>query len=237
MMILLLSSGSVRAAESQDLQDVEKAQHLVEDKKPKEAVDLLGAVISRSPSFVPAYFHRGMALFQMEEYDRALSNYNKAVEINPKFAQAYLGRAMVYFVKRDLDQVILDLNRALDLEPQMAVAYYNRGVAYSYQEKFDQAFEDLSKAKSLGYAVEDELLQQVWGLSHPDRVIEEAAQEIKKDAKNGQAYYNRAVARFYKKDYQGALDDLNKAKHLGVKVEEDMVTSIQARVDSEQHAG
>ncbi len=226
-LLSLAVAGTVQAAESPDLRDVEKARQLMEAKKPGEALGLLEQVLARNPSYVPAYFHRGMALIQTEEYDRALSNFNKAVEINPKFAQAYLGRSMVYFLKHDLDACIADLGRVLDLEPQLAAAYYNRGVAYAYQEKFDKAFEDLSKAKSLGYAVEEELLQQAWSLSHPERVVDEATKEIGKNPKNGQAFYNRAVARYYLKDYQAALEDLNKAGNLGVTVDPGMIENIQ----------
>ncbi len=221
----------VHGAESQDFQDVGKAQQLVEAKQPQDAMILLGQVIARNPSFVSAYFQRGMALIQTAQYDRALSNFNKAVEINPKFAQAYLGRSMVYFLKHDVDKTIMDLNRTLDLEPQLAVAFYNRGVAYSYQENFSRAFEDLSKAKKLGYAVEEELIQQVWSLSHTERVVEEASKEIGKDPQNGQAYYNRAVARYYRKEYQAALEDCNKAKKLGVTVEEGMLEAIQSHLE------
>ncbi len=216
------------AADSPDLRDVEQAHQLAEAGKSDEALKLLDAVTVRNPAFGPAYFHRGMILLRANELDRSLSNFNKALEMDAKFTQAYLGRAMVYFIKRDLDATIRDLNKALALDSQLAVAYYNRGIAYSYQEAFGKAFDDLSMAKKFGYPVEAELLEQVWGLGHTDSVVAEASAKILQNPADGPAYYNRAVARYYRKEYSTALEDLNQAKKLGVEVEDAFLQELES---------
>ena len=230
--VLLAMAGPAAAADAPASADpVKQALELANAGKNKEALDRLAEAIKAEPSRPELYFHRGMILVRTDELDRALSNFNKAAELNPKFAQAYVGRAMVQFLKHDLDQTIQELNEAVDLDPSLAVAYYNRGVAKSYKEDFVSAYNDLAKAKSLGHPVEEELLKQVWGLAHPEQVIKAADDEIKKDPKKGEAYYNRAVARYYQKDYEGTLQDLNKAKSLGLASVDDFIKAVQNQID------
>ncbi len=228
---LVLGQALAFAADTPAVDPVKQALALADAGKNQEALDQLAEAIKAEPSRPELYFHRGMILVRTNDLDRALSNFNKASEISPKFAQAYVGRAMVQFLKHDLDQTILDLNRAVDLDPALAVAYYNRGVAKSYKEQFESAYKDLAKAKSLGHAVEDELLKQVWGLAHPEEVIKTAEDELKKDPKKGEAYYNRAVARYYKRDFAGTLEDLNKAKSLGIDSVDDFIKAVQHQID------
>jgi len=216
------------AAESQDLQDVERAHKLVEDGNLDEALKILDSVTLRSPAYAPAFFHRGMIFMQSDELERSLSNFNKALALDVEFTQAYLGRSMVHFLRHDLDATIKDLDRALAIDSELAVAYYNRGIARSYQQDFTRAFDDLTQAKNFGYPVEEELLQQVWGLGHTDSVVAESNAQIVKNPEDGPAYYNRAVARYYRKEYTEALGDLYKAKSLGVDVEEEFIAELEA---------
>ncbi|MBP9864850.1 MAG: tetratricopeptide repeat protein [Candidatus Omnitrophica bacterium] len=219
---------ALAAGEPQDSKDVEEAHRLVEAGKLDEALKLLDQVTLRSPAFAPAFFHRGMIFMQSQELDRSLSNFNKALALDAEFTQAYLGRSMVYFIQRDLDATVGDLDKALALDPELAVGYYNRGVARSYQQDFGRSFDDLSMAKKYGYPVEEELMQQVWGLGHTDSIVAEADAQILKNPEDGSAYYNRAVARYYRKEYETALADLNKAKTLGVQVEDAFVQELES---------
>lgn len=219
---------SFAAGETQDSKDIEEAHKLAETGKKDEALKLLDQITVRSPAYAPAFFHRGMILMQAQELERSLSNFNKAIVLEAKFTQAYLGRSMVYFMQKDLEATIRDLDKALVLDPELAVAYYNRGVARSYQQDFGRSFDDLSMAKKYGYPVEEELMQQVWGLGHTDSVVAEADAQILKNPEDGPAYYNRAVARYYRKEYENALGDLNKAKSLGVEVEDAFVAELES---------
>lgn len=226
----LLLTSAAYADPAADLKDVEKAYELANNGQRDDALKLLDDVITRNSSFAPAYFHRGMLLMQTDELDRALSNFNKALQIDAELTQAYLGRAMVYFMKQDLDSTIKDLDQAIERDPELAVAYYNRGIAYSYKEDFMRAFDDLSAARKYGYPVEDELIEQVWGLGHTENVVAEATANILKNPEDGPSYYNRAVAQYYQKQYPQALEDLQRAQKLGVEVEEGFVEELETLI-------
>ena len=58
-----------------------------------------------------------------------------------------------------------------------------------------------------------------------------APKPAEQDPKKGELYYNRAVARYYKKDYEGTLQDLKKAKSLGVDSADDFIKAVQHQME------
>ncbi len=92
------------------------------------------------------YFNRGAIYSQEKEFDRAISNYNKAIEINPNFVVAYLDRGVAYSKLGEDDRAISDYNKAIEIYPRYAKAFYNRGFIYLKKSDFDRAISDFSKA-------------------------------------------------------------------------------------------
>ena len=60
-----------------------------------------------------------------------------------------------------------------------------------------------------------------------DDVIFVFSEAIKKSSHNTGAYYNRAVAYFYKKDYDRCWKDVHKAESLGYKFSPDFIKSLK----------
>jgi tetratricopeptide (TPR) repeat protein len=54
------------------------------------------------------YVRRGNDYAKKGQYDEAISDYNKALEINPRYAEAYCGRGLAYDNKGQYDQAISD---------------------------------------------------------------------------------------------------------------------------------
>ncbi len=75
-----------------------------------------------------AYNKRGVAYARKGQYDQAISDFNKALEINPRYATAYYNRGVAYARKGQYDQAISDFTKALEINPRYATAYYNRGL-------------------------------------------------------------------------------------------------------------
>ena len=94
------------------------------------------------------YFSRGTACAKKGQYDRAISNYDKAVVIDSKNADIYANRGYVYFIKGEYDRAIVNYNRAIEINPNYAEVYINRGNAYSIMEEYDRAMEYYEKSLS-----------------------------------------------------------------------------------------
>jgi tetratricopeptide (TPR) repeat protein len=60
-----------------------------------------------------------------------------------------------------------------------------------------------------------------------DSVISVFSDAIKKTPNYAGAYYNRAVAYFYKKDYERCWQDVHKAESLGSEFSEDFMKSLK----------
>ncbi|MEE8075142.1 MAG: tetratricopeptide repeat protein, partial [Candidatus Binatia bacterium] len=64
-----------------------------------------------------AYNNRGNAYTRKGQYDQAISDFNKALEINPRDAKAYNDRGVSYARKGQYDQAVSDYNKALEINP------------------------------------------------------------------------------------------------------------------------
>ncbi len=62
-----------------------------------------------------AYNNRGTAYARKGQYDQAISDFNKALEINPRDAPAYNNRGIAYYHKGQYDKAWKDVHKAQDL--------------------------------------------------------------------------------------------------------------------------
>jgi tetratricopeptide (TPR) repeat protein len=69
------------------------------------------------------YNNRGIAYGEKGQYDQAISDFNRAIELNPRDIKAYNNRGIVYRLKGQYDQAISDFNRAIELNSLDAEAY------------------------------------------------------------------------------------------------------------------
>jgi Zn-dependent protease len=72
-------------------------------------------------------FNRGFNYHADGHYEKAISEYNKAIKMNPQHAMAYNNRGIVYESKGQHDKAISDFGKALEINPKLANAYVNRG--------------------------------------------------------------------------------------------------------------
>ncbi len=83
------------------------------------------------------------------EFDSAVNDYNKAIELNPKDAVAFLNRGRVFHNKTNYDSAIADFDRAIEINPKESAAYFNRGDAFEKKGNAQQAIGDYQKVVDL----------------------------------------------------------------------------------------
>ena len=116
-----------------------------------KAVEDFSRVIARGgPWSVMAYSNRGFVLLDDKQYDRAIEDFNKAIEMGPRNAQAYLGRGVALAFKSQFSQAIGDINRGIELNPKLPAAYNIRGIVYA-QIGNPRAIADFQKACDMGF--------------------------------------------------------------------------------------
>lgn len=96
-----------------------------------------------------AYIDRGRTYIQQDDYDRAIADFTKAIQLDPESASAYNHRGVAYASKLDFDSAIADFDKAIQFDPLLNNAHYNRGLAFS--RKGDEA-----RARA-DFAIEEQL--------------------------------------------------------------------------------
>ena len=107
------------------------------------------------------YNSLGTASAKIGQYDKAMTYFNKALEISPKNAGYYNNRGMANMAKGQYDEAIADFNKALQINPMLALAYGNRGRAYYFKKEYDKSWDDVKKVQALGYQIPAEFLDDL----------------------------------------------------------------------------
>ena len=87
------------------------------------------------------YGNRGVCYTQLEKYEEALPDLDKAVEMLPN-AMTYVNRGVVKNYLMNEDKAIEDYKKALELEPDFHSAYFNTGISQYRKNLFEKATEN-----------------------------------------------------------------------------------------------
>jgi len=103
-------------------------------------------VIKKYPNTALPYNNLGHYLRRQNQPEKALENYNKAIQLEPGKAQPYNNRGKIYFDRGEMDKALADYNKCIELEPNHVNALANRGAAFGMQQDWESALKDLNKA-------------------------------------------------------------------------------------------
>ena len=85
------------------------------------------------------YYEQGWAYLEENQYDEAIGEFEKCIEIDPKFKKAYCNLGVIYIKKKSYTKAINELKEAISIDPQFKEAYFNLGLAYLRLGRFDDA--------------------------------------------------------------------------------------------------
>ena len=162
-------------------------------------------------------YSNGLVLSKQHEYDRAIAQFDKAIEFDVNFANAYIGRGLAYKNKGLLDKAIADYTRAIQLDSRAANAYIDRCGAYWHIGDFDRAMTDANMALQLNphssAAYTDRGLVKMAREQYAQATAD-FTRSIQIDSASSIAYLDRAVAYYHQKDFHNALADIARAAQL-----------------------
>ena len=73
----------------------------------------------------------GLTYFSKGQYELAIEEFSRAIEINHKYAVVFLERGKAFSKKGDFDRAIGDCDKAIELNPKYSDAYYTRALAWA----------------------------------------------------------------------------------------------------------
>jgi tetratricopeptide (TPR) repeat protein len=96
------------------------------------------------------YMGRGISHLNLLEYDLALNDLSKSIELNDTVASAYHSRAMVNYEMHDYSAAVEDFLKALDYFDGNSALYFNLGMSYFRLNQKDKSCPYFHKACTLG---------------------------------------------------------------------------------------
>jgi tetratricopeptide (TPR) repeat protein len=85
------------------------------DKDRELQIKACSAILQRDAKDAIAYYKRGVAYQFKGDLDRAITDYNKAIELRPSYARAYEGRGSAYASKGVYTHAVADVTKASEL--------------------------------------------------------------------------------------------------------------------------
>jgi tetratricopeptide (TPR) repeat protein len=132
------------------LEDAQAGEAAARSGKYDEAIRLYNKAIESGElsqtNLAIAYNNRAFAWYAKGDYDRSMSDCNKAIDINPRYTSAYNNRGRAWYAKGDYDRAIADCTKAIEIDPTYALAYNNRGFAWNQKGDYNRAIADHTKA-------------------------------------------------------------------------------------------
>ena len=142
------------------------------------AKSALGQTDEAKLDFATAHNIRGKTKLNQSQYEAAIADFDKAIQLNPDFAKVYNNRGNAKNKLEKYESAIADFDKAIQLNPDFARVYNNRGNAKNKLEKYESAITDFDKAIQLS------------GAAVPEPDIFTANFSVARDA-----YMNRAHAK------------------------------------------
>ena len=190
-----------------------------------DAIAYYDEIISTDPEdtsiLAETYYNRGTAYSTIGEYDRAIEDLTKAIELRPNDPRAYYNRGGTYIDKQFYELAIKDFDKAIILSPDDANLYIARGVAHIEKHEYEFAASDFSRAIELNPNHADAYNGR--GFTHYrsgdfGSAISDYNLAIQLNPNSAQAYCNRGEARLHLNDWEKAKSDLIIARDKGLDI-------------------
>lgn len=180
----------------------------------KDNITLWNDEVSKNDSYALGYYYRGIAYYAGKEWDKAMADYSKAIEIDPNYTDAYYSRGNAWDNSGQFDKAIADYSRAIEINPKLTQAYYNRGAAYGKIGQPDLAIADCSKAIEIDPKSSEAYANRgvaYLNLGQWDNAIADFSIAIGLNPNSTQAYENRGVAYINLRQWDKAIEDCSRA--------------------------
>ena len=90
--------------------------------------------IGMGATYAHAYNNRGFNNYKNGDFNQAISNFSKAIELIPNYVDAYYNRGLAYYSAEQYDKALADYKKAITFKPNDEEAY-NNFVKYVSEKK------------------------------------------------------------------------------------------------------
>ena len=109
----------------------------------KLTVDIIDQAIDNDPENEQLYLVRAQLNMAGENFDAAIRDVNRMIELQERNAGALMLRAQIYAQQEKLEEALADINKALEQEPLAVRAIQLRSAILAQMERFEDAIKDI----------------------------------------------------------------------------------------------
>ena len=172
---------------------------------------------AREPHDATAFISQGNEKRNRGDYDGAIADFDRAIEIDPDNAGAYHGRGEAKRGKGDYDGAITDCDRAIELDPDDPGGCNIRGMSKWQKGDYEGAITDFDRAIEVdpghtgAYYIRGMIKEEK---SDYEGAIADFDHAIGLDSDDAEVYNHRAFAKWNIEDYEGAIADFSRVIEL-----------------------
>ncbi len=115
----------------------------------KDSITFWSDVINQNGKVPVAYNNRGNEYKTREQFDLAIPDLTKAIELKPDYMEPYAILGDIYRQQGKYELAMTNLNKAISLKADASSALVNRGIVFAIINKTDSAMLDFNKAIEL----------------------------------------------------------------------------------------
>ena len=200
--------------------------------KPRVDKELLAAHRQGLIALSACLHGKVASLLMKEQYELALIDYAKAIQLKPDFSLAYRYRGNTYRKIQEYGRALKDYGEAIRLDPADYLAYWGRASVYRVKSENGSALRDYNQAIRL--APKDGVVRFWRAMLHMDDenydlAVTDLDEAIKLKPDYGDAYFWRARAHMAMHNPVKAGEDVEACRRLKHEVPEDVVNGLRSR--------
>lgn len=122
----------------------------IQDGKYENAIENINKSLDIKNDWEIPYFYRAVAHHALENFDEAMLDYTKALQLNEKMTDAYYNRARIVLSRKDIENpdiksAVKDLEKALELDNKFVDALYAMAAAHKKLGNYTVAIDYLDR--------------------------------------------------------------------------------------------
>lgn len=122
----------------------------IQNGKFEQAIENINKSLELKKDWEIPYFYRAVANQALENFDDAMLDYTKAIQLNEKMTDAYYNRARISLSRKDIqnpdiEKAVSDLEKALELDKNFVDALFAMAAAQKKLGNYHKALEYLER--------------------------------------------------------------------------------------------
>lgn len=179
------------------------------------ALKSFNQALALDPVFADAYNNRALSQRILGDDAAAEADFREAIRLNPDFGLAHYNLAVLLHEKYEYAQALAELQLAAQLLPQDSDIWFQLGLTADRNNQPDLAIQSFTKAIEIDQGFDDQSFYMrgiVFGeIGDFQKAELDFDRVIQMGLRNAETLFYRGLMRYYRENYQGALDDFREA--------------------------